>query len=165
MLNILVPALWILFDISICLRTGYMTAPFSRAEWWCWLVAGLLLAALAVIAGWWDRRKTSQETDRRHKEHSRDHEVLAGGAVMMIERLACLTQTTGSPDTEVLKAAERKLEELSRQVLELARRTRHVTSDQRQRFGRALPSIVPELFQYPPNFSAYRGVRVIHGST
>jgi hypothetical protein len=34
MVNLIVPALWILFDVLICLRTGYMSAPWSRTEWW-----------------------------------------------------------------------------------------------------------------------------------
>jgi membrane protein implicated in regulation of membrane protease activity len=73
MLNLIIPALWILFDVLICLRTGYMTAPFPRLEWWAWFLSSIALAVMAVVAGWWDRKQTLKEAEQRH----RDGRVLA----------------------------------------------------------------------------------------
>lgn len=63
MLDIIVPALWILFDVLICLRTGHMTKPFRRWEWWTWLISGVLLAFMAVGAGAYSRHQEGIKMD------------------------------------------------------------------------------------------------------
>lgn len=149
MLAILVPALWIIFDVLICVRTGYMTAPFSRWEWWAWLVSGIVLALLAVIAGWWDRKQAVKEATRRHEEIQTGQEALAQGSIAILQRLAAVTQTTGQPDTKVFEAATARIEELSEQltrqdlrIAELKSQSRNVTNRQYEQVGRAFPKIV-----------------------
>jgi hypothetical protein len=66
----LVSTLWIIFDVLICLRTGYMTQPFPRWEWWTWLLAGLALALFAIIADWLRQRNEKRE---RAQERLVDH--------------------------------------------------------------------------------------------
>jgi hypothetical protein len=56
-----IPALWILFDVAICLRTGYMTAPFPRWEWWLWLCGGIVLAVLALLIERHDRKASDRQ--------------------------------------------------------------------------------------------------------
>jgi hypothetical protein len=53
--------LWIAFDVAICLRTGYMTAPFPRGEWWAWLLGGGALALFALGAEYLDRKSDRAE--------------------------------------------------------------------------------------------------------
>jgi hypothetical protein len=57
----LVTAFWILFDVAICLRTGFMTAPFSWLEWGLWAFVGTALAIFAVIVGHQDSKKHDAE--------------------------------------------------------------------------------------------------------
>jgi hypothetical protein len=52
---------WIAFDVLICLRTGYMTAPFSWHEWVAWAGVGGSVAILALIAGHRDAKKHERE--------------------------------------------------------------------------------------------------------
>lgn len=109
MVNLIVPALWILFDVFICLRTGYMTAPFSRAEWLAWLLSGIMLAAAAVLAGWWDRRRTERESDGRHAQVQKGQDTLASGIVMLAGMVqASPNQTPG----EITQAAIHKIGQL-----------------------------------------------------
>ncbi len=56
-----VTAFWILFDVAICLRTGFMTAPFSWHEWAVWASAGATLAVLSVMVGYRDSKKHDAE--------------------------------------------------------------------------------------------------------
>jgi hypothetical protein len=83
MLTIVVPALWILFDVLICIRTGYMTSPFPTWEWWAWLLSGIVLALLAVAGGWWDRRQAVRDVTQKHAEVTAGQETLASGMVML----------------------------------------------------------------------------------
>jgi hypothetical protein len=54
---------WIAFDVLICLRTDYMTAPFSWHEWGFWAAFGCSVAIFALIAGYLDGQKHEKEID------------------------------------------------------------------------------------------------------
>jgi len=63
-----IPAGWIIFDVLICLRTGYMSQPFPRWEWWTWLGIGIALAVAAIVAEFFDRRRQSRERTEDKEE-------------------------------------------------------------------------------------------------
>jgi hypothetical protein len=98
MLTLLVPAGWILFDVLICLRTGYMTGPFPRWEWWVWLISGLALAALSIFSQWREGKKHERqmaELKEGQAQHTKEHDILAGAALKTLDRgsnLALLVQ-------------------------------------------------------------------------
>jgi hypothetical protein len=73
-LSILVPAFWILFDVLICLRTGYMTAPFSHSEFLGWLCLGIGLAVAAIVVGICERRAHLREKACQLSSHSKERE-------------------------------------------------------------------------------------------
>jgi hypothetical protein len=56
---------WIAFDVLICLRSGYMTAPFSWQEWGFWAAFGCSVAIFALIAGYLDGQKHEKEVLER----------------------------------------------------------------------------------------------------
>lgn len=117
MLSIIVPALWIAFDVAICLRTGYMTAPFPRWEWWTWLISGGLLGLLSIIAGWRDRR----QSDQQHRVLQQGQDVLARGSIEILAKI-----TNSPPDQSlaaISEAAITKIQTLEAKIDEL--RTSH----------------------------------------
>jgi hypothetical protein len=145
MLSVIVPALWIMFDVAICLRTGYMTAPLPHWEWWCWLIGGILLAGLAVVAGWWDREQAIRDATQRHKEIQSGQGVLAQGSMAILNQLAIMTQTTGQPFAAIIEAAHSRITALERQLAD--QQWRQIKIEQRQRFGYALQNERPEVWR------------------
>ena len=148
MVNLIVPALWILFDVLICLRTGYMNAPFSRAEWWAWLLSGIALAMLAVLAGWWDRRRSDREAEKRHGEVQEGQGALGAAILGQLRQLATATHTTGQPPATTVEVAVARLNELSQKVarqdseiVDLKGQWRRITERQITRFAQAYPMI------------------------
>jgi hypothetical protein len=57
----IITAGWILFDVAICVRTGYMSEPFPAWELCGWLAAGLALAVGAFVAEFSERRAHAKE--------------------------------------------------------------------------------------------------------
>jgi len=145
MLAILVPALWILFDVLICVRTGYMTAPFPRWESWVWLLVGVVLALLAVVAGWWDRKQAVKEAARKHEEIQESQGALVEGNIAILRQLAAATQTTGQPPVTIIEAAMTRIESLENQVRN--QQWRQITTGQRDRFRDALQGERPEIWR------------------
>jgi hypothetical protein len=168
---IVVTACWILWDTAISVRMARMSQPFSLLECGIWFASGLLLAGLAIIAEIRERRAHDREMAdlktqiaRGQTSHSGEHAALAEASIAIFQRLAAVTHTSGQPETEVLAAATARIEELDKQLTELKEDTRHVSREQRWRFGQAVPKVLPELFESPPRFE-YKGVRVTYGST
>lgn len=150
MLNYFITAGWILFDVLICLRTGYMTRPFPPWEWWIWLVAGLALAAGSFIAQWLEGRKHDREmADLKggQERHSAEHDVLAASHIQLgtnmeslrvqILGLQSVTNTSGEPISKTIEIATEKIGRLEAQVQGMAWRT--ITAEQRKRFSDAIP--------------------------
>ncbi len=75
----LVACLWILFDVAICLRTGYMTAPFPRAQWWAWLVGGGALAGFAFVAQYLESKANDRKMERLRDQLTRQEGISTGG--------------------------------------------------------------------------------------
>ena len=61
MLAILAPVLWILFDVGATVLTGPAIPVW---EWYLIVVGGSSVAALTLIAGFWDRRQTKGQKKR-----------------------------------------------------------------------------------------------------
>jgi hypothetical protein len=124
-LAILVPALWIIFDVAICLRTGYMNYPFSGLEWW-WLLAGLTLAGLALIAQWRERsasdkamRDVNGKLEKAQAFHEGAYSVL-GRRLDIIETQAKASGNTAiSSEVLQLKAELNPVKGMSAEITSL----------------------------------------------
>jgi hypothetical protein len=57
MLTVVLPILWITFDVAICLRTAFMSKPMSWMEIVVWGCVGLALGLIALSAGWYEREQ------------------------------------------------------------------------------------------------------------
>jgi hypothetical protein len=157
MLVILVPAGWILFDVLICLRTGYMTKPFPPWEWWTWLISGLLLAGLSIYGQWRESKKHEREMaglKAGQTQHSQEHDVLASAALktldtgsniaLLVQRLENLTNTRGAPIVTTIEMATSKIEGLEQQIKALNERAaRRISADQRRKFLESLNRKIP----------------------
>jgi len=61
MLRVILPVLWIAFDVAICIRTAFMTQPMEWEEILAWGTVGLILGLTALAAGWWEREEKHKE--------------------------------------------------------------------------------------------------------
>lgn len=158
MLAIIATVGWIAFDVIFCFLTA---PPMADSEWWILLCGGVGLGLTALVGEILDRRAHKKEIASilaGQESHSREHDTLAKGDIAILRRL------TEQSDVKLTEAQEAQLEGLERQLKELQQLSRHVTPQQRRRFSRALPQILPELFDSPPS-SEYKGLRVTYGST
>ena len=104
-----IPALWIVFDVLICLRTGYMTQPFPRWEWWTWLICGILLALFAVGAEWLNRRKQNRERIEDKEDIVRQIDAKLEEKVLVLKGdIAAVSQKP--------EPAERKFQEINQLI-------------------------------------------------
>jgi hypothetical protein len=78
-------------------------------EWWAWLIVGLALAVLSIVAGWWDRR----HSDHRHRELRSGQETIASGLVMLAQMTG--VQADKSTD-DIAIAVATKIRALQTQV-------------------------------------------------
>lgn len=111
-----ISALWIIFDVLICLRTGYMTEPFPRWEWWTWLVAGLALALFAVLADW---RRLRNERRERAQERAEDLSETKSFVQQAQEAIQKDVQSLKTDITAIVlkpEAAETKIEEINQRI-------------------------------------------------
>jgi len=165
-----ITSLWVLLDTAFCLYTEIELHPLTATEW---ILAGasLLFAVGALIAEFLEREahakeigdiKLGQATGHANLSGKLDVMALVGGETF--RQLQAVTQTNDKPVRAVIEAATLKIELLTKQVSLLNETSRHVTSEQRRRFGRALPFVLPEEFNRPFS-SGYLGVRITHGST
>jgi hypothetical protein len=119
MLTVIVPVLWIAFDVAICVRTAFMSAPMSWPEISGWFVVGLLLGLTALAAGWHER-------EEKHKDEVK-YERDRGELCAQIERSAGFNQgsfervnvkldkiSNASPDFEVKKEITQLKADLTR---------------------------------------------------
>lgn len=129
MLTAIVPALWILFDVLICLRTGYMTGAFPRWEWWTWLISGLALAALSIFAQWREGKKHDAkmaELKAGQQRQFEENEIFAAAHLKLdtnigklgfaVASLQGVTNTSGAPVVTTIEMATQKIERLEAKV-------------------------------------------------
>jgi hypothetical protein len=151
MLAILVLAGWILFDVLICLRTGYMTGPFPRWEWWTWLGSGLLLAGLSIYGQWRENKNHESEMvalKAGQTQHSQEHDILAGSNISILAQLQNVTQTSGEPVVKTIEMATAKIETLEHQIRALTERAgRTISAEQRRKFRESLNSKIPYVWE------------------
>ncbi len=93
-----VASLWIAFDVAICLRTGYMSSPFSPQEWWGWLVAGGALAVFALIAEHFDRKADRENADALQTQLTKQEGFIEGAFTRMDHRLENIARNNHSDD-------------------------------------------------------------------
>jgi hypothetical protein len=101
----LVAFLWIGFDVLICLRTGYMTAPFPQSEWWAWLLSGGALAGFAFAAQYFESKAHDREMARLRDQMTEQKGIQQGGLSALgllsgkiIERLDDRADKLGDPE-------------------------------------------------------------------
>jgi hypothetical protein len=96
MLSYIFPFLWIVFDVAICLRTGYMTAPFTIVEICIWGAIGAILG-FAAIGVAWSERDHAHQTELNHQRNLADLQQHAHQTELNLQRnLADLQQEVAS---------------------------------------------------------------------
>jgi len=134
----LVATLWILFDVFICLRTGYMSAPFPHWEWWAWLVGGGSLAVFAFIAQYFDSRTRDRQMMGLQGQLTEQKGILVGlgfngaatlRAVLEVkdERIGRLTERVGQLEQSGVASNVR-----DRLIIEKRQEWRALTPNQRR---------------------------------
>lgn len=110
---------WIAFDVAICLRTGYMSGPFSRAEWWGWLFGGGALALFALIAEHFGHKADRKEAADLREKLTKQEGFVEGAFVRMDHRLEALGRVSDRVAAQDDKSGGRLREELSQLKIEL----------------------------------------------
>jgi hypothetical protein len=173
--------LWILWDVAFAVYTEIAVHKLTSPEW---ILAGtgILIAVAALIFEFREREATTRREHCDHisrlKAESEFKQRLAASdgkietrldvvtqlGIESVRKLQVVTHTADQSIGSSILAATSQIAVLTEQVTELTEATRHITPDQRRRFGQALPQVLPELFARSPQFE-YHGVRVTYGST
>jgi hypothetical protein len=127
------------------------------------------LAALAVVAGWWDRKQAEKEATNRHGELQEGQGALGAAILGQLRQLATVTHTTGQPPATTVEAAVERLNELSQKVarqdseiLDFKGQWGRITERQITLFAQAYPLIcgLDPSNTGPPVAITHRGVDV-----
>jgi hypothetical protein len=144
-----VASFWILFDVGICLRTGYMTAPLPRWEWWTWLLSGGALAMFALIADHLDRQKNDRVMTKLNDQLVELRGVNIGAASVIgqsLQRIEVNAEQSGNSKLSEEVIGLRK--ELEQQIKELSKQApRRISAEQRKKFRDSLAGKTPRIWE------------------
>lgn len=144
MLTVILPILWIAFDVAISIRTAFMSAPMSRPEISAWFVVGLVLGLVALGAAWNEREDKHQQEIKYERDRSdlrgqieRSTGFNEGSSERINRKLDKIANT--SPDVEV----KTEITQLKADLASM--QWRRITAEQRRRFAEAIPKELPKI--------------------